>query len=139
MTAAAQKRIHALLIASLLFGFYTILASRLMHLQVSAASTLASEQQRSARSDHRVGKSLFQRSSRGTIYDRNGAVLAAGFQSLRLFVDPNAEYKPKKKDAALSLAERAEYLLDVLEEAGIKVSARQKVGSLRTRHHDEVG
>lgn len=128
MTAAAQKRIHALLIASLLFGFYTILASRLLLLQVSAADVHTAEQKkRIVRSDHRIGKSLFERGRRGTILDRNQNVLAAGYQSLRLFVDPNAEYKPKPKDPVLSLAERAEYLLESLEEAGVSLTTEQKV------------
>lgn len=127
MAAAAQKRIHALLIASFLFGFYSIVASRLLHVQVSGAAEFSEEQrQLSARSDHRVGKSLFERGRRGTIYDTRGTILATGFQSFRLFVDPNADYKPPKSAQKLDLEDRALLLLETLDQLGIKLSASKR-------------
>jgi cell division protein FtsI (penicillin-binding protein 3) len=127
MKPAVHKRMHALVIASLLFGFYTVLASRLMHVQITGQEDAVVEQQRlSARSDHRLGRALFERGRRGRILDCNGAVLATGYQSFRLLVDPNADYKPPRTVARTTLEERADLLLEELERLGIRLPPAER-------------
>ena len=82
---------HALWIAILLTGGYTVLGARIFHLQVTTSGTYDEvDERRSRRPRHKIGRSNFERGRRGSIFDQRGQLLAASHDSWRVYVDQGA-------------------------------------------------
>ena len=117
----AGRTQQVLRISFLLFSMYALLAARLFHVQVTTADSWAHEQfSREVRSRHRIGKSLFERGQRGRIVDRQGRLLATGYECYSLVVDPHAEHQPRKGQPQLKLDERLALLSDVLSDLRVE-------------------
>ena len=117
---------QVLRISLILCAMYALLAARLYHVQVTESEKLA-RHQRSAqtRSRYKIGKSLFERPPRGSIEDRNGRLLAVGFDRYRLLMDLLPGHRPFDGSEPLDIAGRVDVLCDVLDDLGIAHDRRR--------------
>lgn len=121
MRTTEHNRRHVLRIAFLLFGLYAMLAARLFHVQVTTASDFGERlHSMSRRVSYRIGRAQFERGRRGRILDSRDQVLALGYDTYRLMIDPSLPHRPRRASAALDLTSRVHLASDVLSDLAVE-------------------
>ncbi|MEE9391102.1 MAG: penicillin-binding protein 2 [Planctomycetota bacterium] len=130
-----QRQKISRIVAILLFGGYTLVVSRLLHVQVTKAETFAGLQDSMlVRQRHKIGSSQFERGTRGRILDADGVQLALGFDTYRLIVDPAM---PRRAGSA-TLKDRLRVALRAVESIGIEVDSVRFFERGGQTHVDQV-